>query len=357
VNRIELWGRLLQAEIVQGAAPEAGAGHSPWFVRVMLGVAGWFGALFLLIFVGLGLSFIIKNAGAALVVGVFACGIASAIFRKLPENDFAGQFAFAVSLAGQALIVFGIADTVGSKSVAVVGIVVAVMQAALYFLVPNYVHRIWAAASGACALAMALADMGLLAITPALVLVAFAWVWLKEFDFAKQGSLVRAGGYGLALAAVVIAVMHGERSIAWILDQPKTPVGGLIGVWIGAALTGAALLWAVLQLLARESVPLDSAQGKIAMIGAIILAAATLKAPGIGPAAAVLVIGFANGNRVLAGLGILALLGYLSHYYYSLQLTLLEKSGVLASTGIALLAARLLLHRYWPEPKEGESHA
>jgi uncharacterized membrane protein len=69
------------------------------------------------------------------------------------------------------------------------------------------------------------------------------------------------------------------------------------------------------------------------------------------------VIGFANGNRILAGLGILALLGYLSHYYYSLQLTLLEKSGVLASTGIALLAAWLLVHRYWPESKEGASHA
>jgi uncharacterized protein DUF4401 len=356
VNTTELWERLLQARLVQGAAPAAEAGRSPWFVRVMLGVAGWFGALFLLIFVGLGLSFIIKNAGAALVVGVIACGVAAALFRKLPENDFAGQFAFAVSLAGQALIVFGIADTVGSKSVAVVGIVIAVMQAALFWLVPNYVHRIWAAASGACAAAMALADMGLLAITPALVLIAFAWVWLKEFEFAK-GSLVRAGGYGLALAAVVIAVMHGERSIAWILDHPRTPVGGLIGVWIGAALTSAALLWAVVQLLAREDVPRDSAQGKVALIGAIIVAVATLKAPGIGPAVAVLVIGFANGNRILAGLGILALLGYLSHYYYSLQLTLLEKSGVLASTGIALLAAWLLVHRYWPESKEGASHA
>src|SRR5262249_19737010 len=152
----------------------------------------------------------------ALIVGVIACVVAAVLFHKLPENDFAGQFAFAVSLAGQALIVFGIADTVG-KSVAVVGTVIAVMQAVLFWVVPNYVHRIWAAASGACALAMALADMGLLAITPALALVAFAWVWLKEFDFAK-GSLVRAGGYGLALAGVVIAVMHGERSIAWILD-------------------------------------------------------------------------------------------------------------------------------------------
>ncbi len=177
---------------------------------------------------------------------------------------------------------------------------------------------------------------------------------MKEFDFAKQGTLARAGGYGLAIAAVVIAVLHGDLSLSAILDRPKPALGGLIGLWIGAALTGAALLWAVVQLLAREDVPLESPQGKIALVGAIILAIATLKAPGIGPAAAVLVIGFANGNRVLAGLGILALLAYLSHYYYLMQITLLEKSAVLAATGVALLAARLALLRYWPASKSEE---
>jgi len=126
-------------------------------------------------------------------------------------------------------------------------------------------------------------------------------------------------------------------------------------VWIGAALSGAALLWAVLRLLAREGLALDSSQGKIALAGAAILALATLKAPGLGPAAAVLVVGYANGNRVLAGLGVLALLGYLSHYYYALQVTLLEKSALLASTGAALLAVRLALHRYFPAPGSKES--
>ena len=357
MNATELWSRLLHAGLAQGEEPERRNAHSPWFVRVMLGVAGWLGALFLLFFVGLGLSSIIKNGGMAFVVGAMACAVAAVLFHKFSENDFASQFALAVSMTGQALMILGISDMIGSKSVAVVGIVVAVIQAVLFWLLPSYVHRVWSAGVGACALAVALADMGFLAFTPALILAAFAWVWLKEFDYAKQASLVRAGGYGLAIAAVVIAVMHGEFSITRILDRVREPVGGIAGLWIGAALTGAALLWAVIQLLAREDVPLDSAQGKIAVIGAIILAAATLKAPGLGPATAVLVIGFANGNRVLAGLGIIALLGYLSHYYYSLQITLLEKSMVLASTGIALLVARLALQRYWPEPKEGASHA
>ena len=46
------------------------------------------------------------------------------------------------------------------------------------------------------------------------------------------------------------------------------------------------------------------------------IALASLAAPGLAPAVAILVLGYANGNRVLTGLGILVLLGYLSYYYY-----------------------------------------
>jgi hypothetical protein len=203
---------------------------------------------------------------------------------------------------------------------------------------------------------MALADMGLLAFTPALVLAAFAWVWLREFDHAKDGPLVAAGGYGLALAAVAIAVMHGELSIAWILDHPsprlaESPAPGSAPGLRPRRCCGRCAIACARRCAAR----IRPGQDRVRRRGH--LAVATLKAPGIGPAAAVLVIGFANGNRVLAGLGLLALLGYLSHYYYAMQLTLLEKSAVLACTGVALLAVRLALLRYWPATKEEASHA
>ena len=57
----------------------------------------------------------------------------------------------------------------------------------------------------------------------------------------------------------------------------------------------------------------------------------------------IVVLGFANGNRVLTGLGITALLFYVSAYYYLLEETLLFKSGVLLATGIVLLATRWLV--------------
>jgi hypothetical protein len=309
-----VWQKLAASGLVQGELPQAPPRPS-WPVRVMLGIAGWIGALCLLVFAGLAFEAIFKNAGMALVVGILACAAATAMFRAAPENDFASQFGFAVSLAGQALIVYGIASGTDGKSVASVGMTSSIVQAILFFLVPNYLHRIWTAATSACAFALALTDMGLVAFAPGLLTAAFGWVLLREFDLAKHSVLARAAGYGFALAVVVVAVLHSGVWFSWLIDQPKVPLGGPWGVWIGSALTGAVLVLAVLRLLAREGLAMDSGQSRIAIIGAVVIALFTLKAPGIGPVVAVLVLGYANGNRVLAGLGILGMLVYLSHYY------------------------------------------
>ena len=53
----------------------------------------------------------------------------------------------------------------------------------------------------------------------------------------------------------------------------------------------------------------------------------------------VLLVAFASGRRVLAGLAVLAVLGALAQAYYSLQWTLLAKSAALAATGAVLLLA------------------
>src|SRR5205809_2120555 len=78
--------------------------------------------------------------------------------------------------------------------------------------------------------------------------------------------------------------------------------------------------------------------------------AASFKAPGVAGGLMIVLVGFANGNRLLAGLGIAALLYYVSSYYYLLDATLLAKAGVLAASGVVLLGARwLLLNVVMPE--------
>jgi hypothetical protein len=355
MKRDALWARLREGALVEGEMPAPGEARSPWFVRAMLGIAGWIGALFLLGFVGAAFAFVMKSSIAAFLFGAGTCAAAVMIFRGSPGNDFVGQFGLAVSLAGQAMLVYG-AGQWFERSVAGIALYVALQQALLFVLVPNFVHRVWAAWSGVLAAAYAMLDAGLFALTPAATTAAFIWLALREFALARHGGIVRAGIYGIAIAAALAAVLHGDLFTNALLGHVRGGRGlGEAGVWLGRIASIAVLFLAVLMLLKREGLALASGQGRIALAGAAILGLASIKAPGVGPAAAILIAGYANADRVLAGLGILALLGYLSHYYYSLQATLLEKSALLAAAGAALLVARFALRYWWPAPAGKEA--
>lgn len=351
-DRQTLWARLRDAGLVEGEAPGVAESRSPWFVRVMQGIAGWIGALFLLAFVGVGFTFVVKSASVAFVVGAGICAGAALMFRAIPRSDFMGQFGLALSLAGQALMIFALMQWFGHSFTAA-ALAIALQQALLFVLVPNFIHRVWTSWTGAYAAVYALGNAGLHAFAPAAVTFGFLWPWVAEFDHPRRGELLRAAGYGLALAAVQTAVMHGTLWTVWLAGLGGSEaLGGEALLRLGNLASGLVLIWAVLRLLKREGVGLGAGHGRIALAGAGLLALISLEAPGVGPAVAILVVGFANGNRVLAGLGILALLGYLSHYYYALHATLLEKSALLAGAGLVLLAARFALRRWWPDAKE-----
>ena len=83
-----------------------------------------------------------------------------------------------------------------------------------------------------------------------------------------------------------------------------------------------------------------------------MLCLVSLEARGITVGLMILLLGFANSNRVLMGLGIIGLLFYISTYYYLLDTTLLNKSLSLLVIGAVLLAWRWSLLRFIPITQE-----
>jgi len=62
-----------------------------------------------------------------------------------------------------------------------------------------------------------------------------------------------------------------------------------------------------------------------------------------------MLLGFSLQNRLAFGLGVILFVFFLSHYYYSLQLDLMEKAGVMIVSGGLLLLLRGSLSRLMPK--------
>ena len=338
-----LWSRLKGDGLVEGEMPEPHDLPSPWYVRVMLGTAGWIGALFLLGFVAVAFAFLMENFASALLVGAACCGGAFALFRSFDGNDFAEQFGLALSLAGQGLMIVGLADILDQHVLLYISI--AAMQIVLALLISNFLHRLLATCGAAVALALAINAAALHGLSAPLLCLGLALVWLEPRAWAVGAKLWRPVGYGLVLALLLVETFRLFG--AGILFEPPQASRWIAfhGPLIGRALTAAVLLFVAITLIVREGLNMKGRIAQTAAAAALVLGLVSLAAPGLASALLILLLGFAAGNRVLAAIGIFSLLGFVAHFYYSLHATLLVKSGILAVTGLCLLAASFALRR------------
>jgi hypothetical protein len=334
-----LWTRLSAAGLTVGHMPEAIDAHTPWYVRVMLSIAGFIAAVFLMAFVAFAFRFVLESREASAAVGLMLITAAYALFRAATRSDFVAMFALAVSFAGQGLFFMGFTALFAGVDKTAPWIVIAGLEAALTLLMPNFIHRVVCAFAAGFALAYALSWAGAALLAPGVIGAIVAWIWLNEARYARRASVAIPAGYGLTLAFVYIQA---------------APPGGMIGlyglripiwlpVWFGEAMVGAALVSTVAALVRRTNWRFADRKALLAVIAAAAVAAASLNAPGIAGGLMIALLGFANGNRVLTGIGIAALLFYVSRYYYLLDITLLEKSAALAATGAVLLGARWIV--------------
>ena len=354
MTRADLWRHLAAAGLVEGELP-ATVDMSPWYVRLMLGVAGWIGAMFLLGFLGAAMAIVFRNESAALTVGVLLCLAAWFIFKSARNNDFLSQFGLAIYFAGQVLLCYGLLHKFrGLDSGAL--LVITACEVVLAVCLDNAIQRVVSACAAGLALATMFALHGALSLVPPLICGVLAYLWLQEFSLARWGRVVRHCGYGLVLA--VISVNSGTllREFFWLpgLSHHRDSVLWSVPWWLGPTLGGGVFIASIVVLLRRAEADWSQRGVRLLLAAALALVLTSCKAPGVVPGVLVVLLGYAHANRLLAGLGILSLIIYLSHFYYQLQTTLLVKSGALIATGMLLLTIRFLLRRYGMATWDGE---
>lgn len=351
-----LWTRLRAEGLVEGERPSADRAPSPWYVRLMLGIAGWIGAMFLIIALGVGMSSLLDNGPAATVVGAMCCGGAFLLFRGFDGNDFVEQFALAISLVGQMLIGAGLSQFLRMEDAAFY-LALALVEVGLALLIANFLHRVLATSGAAVALALAIYLLELHGLSAPLFCAALAFVWLEPKRWAAGGRLWRPIGYGLVLALLLAELFRlvGGGDMFGVRGGAAGTWVALHGPMIGRGLIALVLAWVAREICRREGLTQTGRTTLVAIGGALAFGLLAIDAPGLASSVLMLLLGFAAGNRILMAVGIVSLLGFVSHYYYSLHATLLEKSGLLAVTGIALLVACFLLRRAAPPAPPAEA--
>jgi len=354
----QLWSTLSTAGLVDGLAPEPCELESPWYVKVLMAFFGWLAAVFLLGFVGIVMASILENSFASILVGGFMIGAAFTLLRA-PKSAFLEHFSLAISLAGQILVIWGMFEASNTEST-ILWLAVMVFQSVLAVFMPGVVHRVFSSFAACIALSIALRLVGAPYLASGIILLGAALLWLNEFRHPRYMLQMRSLGIGLVLAVIKIkgTLLFSSSSIFWLGYRHHTEL--LIGPWVGELLTGFVFLFVVWQLLHRFNNQLSTKLRVTALLSAIIIAAVSFESPGITIGIVILLLGFAGSHRVLIGLGIAALLFYISAYYYLLDTTLLMKALTLMVLALVLLSGRWLMRHFLPPDEthvEGVLHA
>lgn len=294
-----------------------GAHVRPWYIGLLLGVAGWFAGVFVLIIAGL--MFMPHSAAGGFPIAVVLLVAAFGLFMADREGVFVSQLALSLSIAGQFALLFSVYDLFFKRMDSLAGMAFAalVIQLALAAVMPSRLHR-----------------------TMSTLFACAAWAVFVRYGLWDEPAWSSAR-HKAAAPTLPMALLGWF--VAWV------PVGAALGYvlrarkWAPIA-TGLILGLAVGTLLSQ---PLETftlwgppdARGSWLSLWPLLSALASLGA---------LAGAYAMGNRGLMGICVVAALLHMSHFYYAMGTSLLVKSLVMLAMGAACLAAAHSLERRAP---------
>lgn len=322
----------------------------PWYLHAVIAVGAWLAAgFFIAFFFALLGRQLMSSDEPMMITGLLVIAAAAGV-RRLTRAAFPAQVCLAFSVAGHALLLFGIwhkTNRSGPVVLAALGLAIV-----LYPLYRDALHRFL---SSLTALVSAICWLDYrLSRTHPLVNPDFA-----PHDFTFEWLLYAALILNLAAIALIFLRVKTPLALAPLGDALLVSLVVLVApfgvdwfqrygiganAWAITAILGVALLglcfWAGNWRTEKHRV----AEAACAA-GIILLAGVTNSA--ILVAIGLLVLGYALQERPALFLGTVLLPVFLTLYYYDLDQTLDRKAVILAGSGVILLAVRFGLGRLW----------
>ena len=339
-------------KLLNNAASEA---RSPWFISLLFGMSGILASLF---FIGF-LTLLLDNTGlldstlAVFIIGAILSGIGGFLFynARSRHSAFWNSLAFAITLAGQGYIAYALLASEITEPLNI-GLLLLV-QLLMTVAIPNFIYRLLSATLALSCLFYLLNYYHLSEISLGLLALITSVTHLQRYRLAafiptkwRMNALEITNAIGYASAYVLLSV-----SVYFIAAEYGNSFDSLdsygeafsYNYYLAQGLLTLASLYAAYFILKRYRIKLLSAAGLLISAAIILLGIMSIYVSGLLATSLIIIIATANSQRVLLGLGIIALVGYIFWYYYQLDTSLLVKSASMLVIGIALLLLRWVL--------------
>ena len=339
-------------KLLNNAASEA---PSPWFISLLFGMSGILASLF---FIGF-LTLLLDNTGlldstlAVFIIGGILSGIGGFLFynARSRHSPFWSSLAFAITLAGQGYIAYALLASEIAEPLNIV--LLLLVQLLMTVAIANFIYRLLSATLALSCLFYLLNYYHLSEVSLGLLALITSVTHLQRYRLAafiptkwRMNALEITNAIGYASAYVLLSV-----SVYFIAAEYGNSFDSLdsygeafsYNYYLAQGLLTLASLYAAYLILKRYHIKLLSAAGLLISAAIVLLGIMSIYVSGLLATSLIIIIATANSQRVLLGLGIIALVGYIFWYYYQLDTSLLVKSASMLVIGIALLLLRWVL--------------
>ncbi len=317
----------------------------PLYIRALVGVGAFIASLCLIALMAIG--FDIDETEGFLVVGLLFIALAISLIRfggdgVTIKHSFMMQSSFALMAAGKALFVFAIVmifESAWAGTLAILTVTVAT-----YHVYRMSIDRFLSTYAVLFSIHINVLWIGDVPASKAIFFNLFVGVELLLAAILIWSAKVRRDyipvTYALLFSLCTAASFLASRAeFAFVMDEE------VIAPYFTSLLFTIALSATIVWIAGGLS-KLKSEAVLLGCLGAIILG--VLSAPGVLLAIILMVLGYGKHEKIMIAMGALLLPLFLYHYYYNLDVSLLEKSGVLVGSGLLLLAARFYISfRKW----------
>ena len=313
-------------------------------------VSGWISAFFLVLFIGgflvLTLRIDQNQPLPFIFMGAVMMFFAIKAIMDKKQNSYQENFLVALSVAGQALFVFGIFNLLPKDAKTYAFFIVSVLNIFLTIYVKEKSHRFFTSFFATMALFYSIVPFGNLMLLTTPLLCFFV---VRIFLFAKEKYNIV--GYG-----IVVALLLNIFSISLTFGYLISTIGlknfydasmdhFFIKPWMINLALGGVFLYLVFKIINFYKIKSIKTKTLIYGMAMFFIALSTAYLKSIIIPLIIITLGFFVKERALLIIGILSLITFLSRYYYQLDKTLLEKSYILFLSGIIMIAFYLAVKK------------